>query len=76
MMTKVIALGVLAMLLIGCGHAAKDAEWLEHKSQYKNWDLMKFSLWGYCNSTPEDLKNLRNRGGGALRCPLNQPKIS
>ena len=52
MMNKVIFIGVLVMFLIGCGHS----EWLEHKSQYKNWDHMVFSLSGFRNPTPEDLK--------------------
>ncbi len=62
MMKKAIFIGILAMLLIGCGHAAKDSEWSEHKTQYKNWDHTKFSLWGYRNPTPGDLKKSQEQG--------------
>ena len=62
LMKKAIFIGILTMLLIGCGHAAKDSEWSEHKTQYKNWDHTKFSLWGYRNPTPGDLKKSQEQG--------------
>lgn len=52
----------LALFLMGCGHASKDAELNPNGSHFKNWDHMRFSLWGYKNPTPETLKQSQEQG--------------
>lgn len=72
MIKNIILIGVLALLLIGCSHAAKDSEYLEHKTLFKNWDHAKYSLWGYRNPTPEDLKKSQEQGWWGSEVPIEQ----
>jgi hypothetical protein len=41
----VVLLGV--MFLSGCGTAARESGFYDHNTMYRNWDHMKFSIWGY-----------------------------
>ena len=53
-MKKLIVLSlILALFTMGCGHMAKESEFYDHESMYKNWDHMKFSMWGHNNPTTE-----------------------
>lgn len=69
-MKNIFLIGILAMLLIGCGHSAKDAEFLEHKTLYKNWDHAKYSWWGYRNPSPEDLKKSQEQSWWGSEVPV------
>ena len=52
-MKKLIILLFLSLFLFGCGAAAKKSEYWQHSSHFKNWDHMKFSMWGYNSPTTE-----------------------
>ena len=53
-MKKLIVLSlILALFTMGCGHMAKESEFYDHESMYKNWDHMKCSMWGHNNPTTE-----------------------
>ena len=53
-MKRLIALGlILALFTMGCGHVAKESEFYDHKAMYRNWDHMKFSMWGHNNPSAE-----------------------
>jgi hypothetical protein len=53
-MKKLIVLSlILVLFTMGCGHMAKESELYNHGSMYKNWDHMKFSMWGHNNPTAE-----------------------
>ena len=53
-MKKLIVLGmIIALFTMGCGHMAKESEFYDHNTMYKNWDHMKFSMWGHKDPTTE-----------------------
>jgi hypothetical protein len=49
----IVLILILALFTMGCGHMAKESEFYDHESMYKNWDHMKFSMWGHNNPTTE-----------------------
>ena len=55
-MKKLFLLALIGLFLSGCGAAAERSEFWKHDSLYKNWDHMKYSLWGYKNPTSETEK--------------------
>jgi hypothetical protein len=61
-MKKWIIFAALAMFLLGCSHAPRDPELNPHNAHFKNWEHMKFSLWGYRNPTPETLLKSQEQG--------------
>ena len=52
-MKRLILVLTLAFFLAGCGAAAKQSEFWEHDSMYKNTDPMLFSWFGYKKPTKE-----------------------
>ncbi|MGD9976045.1 MAG: hypothetical protein AB7S77_23545 [Desulfatirhabdiaceae bacterium] len=55
-MKKLVFIAVLGLLMAGCGSAAKQSEFWEHSSMYKNADHLKYSWGGYANTTPEKVE--------------------
>ena len=45
-----------ALFLSGCGAAARQSEFWEHDTMYKNWDHLRFSWYDYKNPTLETQK--------------------
>ena len=35
------------MFLSGCGAAARESGFYEHNTMYRDWDHLKFSIFGY-----------------------------
>ena len=63
-MKKLILILIAIFGLSGCATLAqrstlwekiKQSEFLEHDTMYKNWEHMKYSLWGYKNPTENTL---------------------
>ena len=52
-MKKLCLLAFVALFLAGCGTPAQQSEFWKHPTVFKNWDHLKFSLWGYQNPTTE-----------------------
>ena len=50
------------LFLAGCGASAKQSGLYEHSSLYKDWDHMKFSLFGYKSVTADDAKKSKEQG--------------
>ena len=55
-MKRLCALFIFAFFLAGCGTTAKESEFWQHSSMYKNWDHTKFSICGYKNPNADTLK--------------------
>jgi len=57
-MKKLLVISLIAVfpLIAGCLASIRNSEWAQHRSQYKNWDHMKFSIWGYRNPTEETMR--------------------
>lgn len=62
MLKKIFGVCTLVLFLGGCGAAMQESEFGKHKSMYKNWDHMKYSLWGYQNPSDEVKKKSREQG--------------
>ena len=52
-MKKLLAVMLMVLFLAGCGAAAKESGYYEHNSMYRDWEHMKFSLWGYKAPDPK-----------------------
>ena len=50
-MKKLGLLLLIGLFLAGCGTAAKESEFWEHSTMYKNWDHLKYSWYGYKKPT-------------------------
>ena len=61
-MKKLFVVLMLGLFLYGCGATAQQSEYWKHDSQFKNWDHLKFSLWGYKHPTAETLKKSQEQG--------------
>lgn len=44
-MKSLLLIGVIGFFLSGCGTAAKESEFWQHPTMFRNWDHMKYS-WG------------------------------
>lgn len=53
-MKKVFLLIAMSLFLASCGQSMVQSEFLQHRTMYKDWDHMKFSIFGYTNPTAED----------------------
>ena len=68
-MKKLLLVGMLAFFLFGCGQAAVQSEFWQHKSAYKNWDHLKFSWFGYKAPTAEDVVETTEQGWWGIDVP-------
>ncbi|MDI6688390.1 MAG: hypothetical protein QME06_09255 [Desulfobacterales bacterium] len=73
-MKKIVLIFILCMFLAGCGTLAKESEFYEHDIIYKNWDHMKFSIYGYKCPLAESLKNIDVEGWWGIEVPVNPDK--
>jgi hypothetical protein len=46
-MKRLLIILALAAFLSGCGTAAKESEFWENDSMYRNWNHLKYSWGGY-----------------------------
>ena len=60
--------------LMACGHSGGQSETNQHGAMYKNWDHFKFSVWGYKNPTPEDIKKSKEQGWWGTEIPSEPAK--
>jgi uncharacterized protein YceK len=47
---------MVVLFLAGCGTAARESGYYEHNTHFKSWEHMKFSLWGYKDVKPVEVK--------------------
>ncbi|MCE5283988.1 MAG: hypothetical protein LLG93_18030 [Deltaproteobacteria bacterium] len=55
-MKRLFAVTLMLLFLAGCGAAAKESGFYEHNTMYRDWDHMKFSLWGYQSIDQKEVK--------------------
>ena len=61
-MKKLLLIILMGLFFSGCGTAAKESQFWEHGSMYKNWDHLRYSWWGYKNPTSETGKKSQEQG--------------
>jgi len=47
---------IFIFVMIGCGTAAKESDFFEHDTMYKNWGHLQFSWSGHNSPTIEDVE--------------------
>ncbi len=52
-MKRFFLLVLAGFFLSGCGTLAKDSEFWQHDTMYKNWEHMKYSWGGYKDAKPD-----------------------
>ena len=60
-MKRIVLICILGLFLLGCGTLAKKSELWEHDTMYKNWDHLKFSLYGYTKPSDESCKKTQEQ---------------
>jgi len=55
-MKKLVVLIFMVLFLVSCGQHFSKSEYMQHNTMYKNWDHMKFSLFGPDKATSQDLE--------------------
>ena len=55
-MKKLVVLIFMVLFLVSCGQRFTQSEYMQHDKMYKNWDHMKFSLFGPDEATSEDVE--------------------
>ena len=58
-MKRLIAAMMMALFLSGCGAAARESGFYDHNTMYKNWDHLKFSVYGYQDIRPKAVDQSR-----------------
>jgi hypothetical protein len=67
-MKKWILIVITGLFLAGC-LSAKKSEFMQHDSTFKDWDHMKYSLWGYQNPSEETVKKSQEEGWWGTEVP-------
>jgi hypothetical protein len=68
-MKKLILLILMASFIFGCGAAARQSEYWQHDSMYRNFDHLKFSWFGYQNPTAETAKQSVDQNWWGIEIP-------
>jgi hypothetical protein len=68
-MKKLFLLLLTALFLYGCGAGARESGFWQHDTMYKNWDHLKFSLFGYKNPSAEKAKKSQEQDWWGIEIP-------
>jgi uncharacterized protein YceK len=60
-MKRVFVVLLVVFFFSGCA-AVRESGFYDHSAQYKSWDHMKFSLWGFEKMSPADVKKSQEEG--------------
>jgi hypothetical protein len=55
-MKRLFFVMMAVLFLAGCGAAARESGFYQHNSVYKNWDHMKFSIFGHREVSAKEAK--------------------
>jgi len=55
-MKRLLVVMMAVLFLAGCGAAARESGFYEHNTMYQSWDHMKFSIAGYKQVSPVEVK--------------------
>ena len=66
---------LMGFFLAGCGTAAKESEFWDHDTMYKNWEHLRYSWYGYKNPSPETGKESREQAWWGKPMEVNADKL-
>jgi len=59
----------VTVVLSGCGQLARESEFWDHSSMYKDWGHLYFSMGGYANCDREDALKAKRDGWWGITMP-------
>lgn len=68
-MKRWVFMVVAGLFLSGCGQLAKESEFWDHQSMYKDWSHLYFSMGGYKNCDPADASKSKDDGWWGITVP-------
>jgi hypothetical protein len=68
-MKRLIGIGILVLFLAGCGATARESGLYDHDSNYKTFDHLAFSWWGYKHPNAQTMKESTEQGWWGLEIP-------
>jgi len=68
-MKRLVLLIMLILLVAGCGQLAKESEFWDHSSMYKDWGHLYFSLGGYKNCDAGEALKSKQDGWWGITMP-------
>ena len=73
-MWRVFLVVIASVCFLGCGPTARESGMFDHSAMYKDFEHMRFSLYGFRNPTQETLKMSQERGWWGLEVPQKTQK--
>lgn len=71
-MKKLLLVLLSVMFLFGCGAAARESGFYEHNTMYRDWDHLKFSIFGYKQVDQKEVQLSKEQDWWGV--PVVQPK--
>lgn len=68
-MKRWVLLLMVTLVLSGCGQLARESEFWDHSSMYKDWGHLYFSMGGYKNCDAEDAAKSKRNGWWGITKP-------
>jgi len=68
-MKQGVFLLMATLVLFGCGQLARESEFWDHSSMYKDWGHLSFSMGGYMNCDTEDAVKSKRDGWWGIVMP-------
>jgi hypothetical protein len=59
-MKRAITVLMMVIFLAGCGAAARESGFYEHNTMYRDWDHLKFSIYGYKTVEPQEIQESKD----------------
>jgi hypothetical protein len=56
LMKRILLIAMISVFLVGCGAAARESGFYEHRAIYQSWDHLWFSWYGYKNCCDKYIK--------------------
>ncbi len=60
-MKKAFAVMMMVLFLAGCGAAARESGYYEHNTMYRDWDHLKFSIYGYKTLEQKEIQESKDQ---------------
>ncbi len=75
-MKRLVFLLMVTLVLSGCGQLARESEFWDHSSMYKDWGHLYFSIGGYKNCDAEDATKSKRDGWWGITKPCGAEVVA